>query len=581
LTSVFVALLLLCGAAGARGAAAGGDPHHLLETLAAKPKHGFVIAGAYMPVLNPYEAEHVFPLPGEPAYDALMFSVGLKRTAESGTVRFEVLLEDDSGEPAESARTIRAPAAKQEPVSLFRRELSEPGWVDVRVDLPERGQAGRRLVFRKSLVDGSLARFLLSAFGDPVLLPSAIRRRPSIVLLSIDTLRADYLGAYGRKRAHTPALDRLAREGTLYENAYSPSTWTSPAHAALMHGLYPSALARRQSEEANEKPLLAERLRASGYRTAAFTGGGYLAGVFGLEGGFGTYYTFEQPSTATEGCSPERFDGEEVFGRAAKWLAGNADLPFFLFIHTYDAHDRCPVVPAAELSRFRGRWDPGEDGRRAVLSHYEELIAGVDRRVGTLLAEIERLGIADSTLVLVTSDHGEAFWEHGLFGHGCEKKPYRELARVPLILRLPGVVPAGGRIEEPVSLVDVMPTVLGLAGLAAPPTLSGRALPLGAVPAAAAPRPVFVHCADLLAVRSGPYRLLTSRTGAFPDEVYDLENDPGEKKNLAGKDRALDAALRALAAEYWSRAEPDAGGTRLEGIDEKTWERLRALGYLE
>ena len=297
--------------------------------------------------------------------------------------------------------------------------------------------------------------------------------------------------------------------------------------------------------------------------------------------GFGTYFTFLQPQPTPGVCQPDRFDGPEVLHRGIAWLRSHADAPFFLFLHTYDVHDRCPVRPA-RLATYQPWEDPGPKGRLRLIQYYDKLVSQTDQRLGALYNEIERLGIADSTLVIVTSDHGEAFWEHNFFGHGCRWKPYEELVRVPLVLRAPHTVPGGKRIEEPVSILDLAPTILSLTGLPVPASMQGRPLPGLGLLRDRETRPIYVHCGDSLAVRSGAHKLITSGEGKFPDEIYNVADDPAERTNLLGEDPTIDAELRSYAAAYWKiGASTDHDSIEPGDLDEPTRQRLRALGYVD
>ena len=242
---------------------------------------------------------------------------------------------------------------------------------------------GAQILFVKTLVTGARESVRDAVWGEPMLLSGAPPGRPSIVLVSIDTLRADHVGAYGYEKARTPTLDALARGAVWYANAYSASTWTYPSHAALLRGIYPShlpplerkdkgGLTAAQIREAMPTSI-AQVLAAAGYRTAAFTGGGYVSSLWLFANGFDSYYAFQRPSTAR--CSPDRFDGPEVFRRAGHRLRNNGHFPFFLFVHTYDAHDRCEVWPAN--LRPADSWpDPGPE----VIESFPNTTASLRRR---------------------------------------------------------------------------------------------------------------------------------------------------------------------------------------------------------
>jgi arylsulfatase A-like enzyme len=284
-------------------------------------------------------------------------------------------------------------------------------------------------------------------------------------------------------------------------------------------------------------------------------------------------YMFNQAPVTSGHCDAARFDGEAVFSRTTRWLQHHARAPFFLFVHTYEPHDRCPFL--------RGKGDlfgwgfEGAEGRRKALDYYDGLVAKTDELMGALLREIDRLGLTNTTLIAVTSDHGEGFAEHGIIGHGSPVKPYEEIARVPLILRYPGVLKAGERVATPVSAIDLAPSILALLKIPTKARTDGGLLP--GISEAAAAKPVFVQSDDILAVRNARHKLITTRTGTFADEVYDLQEDPAEKKNIAASDAAVTAALKRQAADYWERASPGSGKPpALDHLDSETKEDVNA-----
>jgi len=427
-----------------------------------------------------------------------------------------------------------------------------------------------------------------------MLLPAAPARLPSVILVSLDTLRADRVGAYGRESARTRALDRLAGEGVQYERAYAPSTWTIPSHASLFYGAYlpdtPGVLREThqvpQTAELPDRPI-AEILRGAGYLTAGFTGGGFLGYPWDFARGFDTYFSYLQSGGVADLCGPQRFDGPEVFRRATEWLRRNHEAPFFLFVHSYDVHDRCPFFQPDVVRPKGNPFDAAPSLERAdhqkVIDYYDQLIEEMDGRLAGLLAALDTLGRRDDTLVIVTSDHGEALFEHGISAHGCDLKPYEELARVPLLVRLPGRAPAGERIADPVSLIDVAPSILALLGLPPEPGIPGGVLPGLGLPATPGPsQPVYTHCGTALAVWRGKHKLITWRDRRESDEIYDLSRDPNERTNLGSSDPNA-SQLSADADVFWKTAPvhpstPAQNAEKLE-LDEVTRQRLRDLGY--
>jgi arylsulfatase A-like enzyme len=435
------------------------------------------------------------------------------------------------------------------------------------------------------------------------MLVSAVRsRRPSVILVSLDTLQADKLGAYGHSKARTSALDRLAAEGVLFERTYSPSTWTVPSHASLFYGAYlqdtPAMMRGREIVSADaalpERPI-SSILRDAGFVTAGFTGGGFFTYPWDFMTGFETYFAYPQPPETNDACDPRRFDGAEVFRRATEWLRGNHQAPFFLFVHTYDVHDRCPfLIPRSDLPFANWpRFSP--EKRQRLYDYYDDLIAKVDHRMAEFFATVDELGLRDDTLLVVTSDHGEVLSENRINGHGCNWRqywreayvpsPYEELTRVPLLMRFPGRFPAGTRVQTAVSLVDVPTTILALLSLPPEPMMSGDLLPGLGLPGARSPsEPIYSHCGEELAVWRGRYKLITTLDARRPDQFYDVMRDPDERTPLSRDSEPTFDVLIADAEAFWKRTpRPGAPGAEVKEVelDEAAKRRLRALGYLE
>jgi arylsulfatase A-like enzyme len=559
-------------------------PYRFVDHDASGHTYSLKIDGSLQRVLNPSESTQAFPLPSAAASPAIDFSVGVDPSAGEARVRFEITL----GTPDAAA------------LQLYQQEAAPGRWLHERVTIPATG-AGATLTFRRTVVSGGPEVLAKSAWGNPLVLPDGsptTATGPTVILISLDTLRADRLGSYGSTQASTPALDDFADSGALYERAYSPSTWTLPSHKSLLYGLFPIALDRPAA-----RPL-AGMLQARGYLTAGFTGGGFVSDFFGFDRGFDSYYMYSRHGG--DDCGVDRFDGAEVFRRATEWLREHPHTASFLFIHTYDVHDTCPFRTKG-AKPFAPRPDPGATGRAKELAYYNELVAKLDRLFDHFLDDLDALGLATNTLLVVTADHGEAFWEHGFRDHGAGKKPYEELTRVPLMLRWPAVLRAGIRVPEPVSIVAIPPTILALLGSAPDGPMHVAPLPglglrfpgtdwataavfrlaqrgvlsgVGGLTSRFIP-PVFVHEGNLLAVRTARYKLITAKT-AGAAEIYDLAADPGEVHNIVGRQPAVDEELSALAAAYWEMAAPSAAPTAsTRPLDEETRERLRALGYVD
>jgi arylsulfatase A-like enzyme len=379
----------------------------------------------------------------------------------------------------------------------------------------------------------------------------AAAARPNIVLVTIDTLRADHVGAYGAALAATPRLDALAREGLRFDHAVSPVPLTRPAHASLLTGLYPHEHGLRDNLPHKldpSIPTLARRLQQAGYQTGASVGTFLIGRGSGLEAGFESFSDGAEGGDSDRiGASAER-RASEVSTDALRFLE-RARPPFFLWAHFYDPH--APYDPPAPFPKT-----------------YAGEVAYVDAEAGKLLDAIGSLGFTETTWILVTADHGEGLGEHGEDEHGV--LVYESTLRVPLILKRPG---SSARVEkEPVSLVDVFPTLLEAAGL------SSQANSL----LAPERKPIYFESyygslhfgwAPLRGVREGPLKL----TVAPRSELFDLTADLRESRNLANEHRSearrLHAELQALEARARAAAPP-------ELLEPGAAEKLASLGYV-
>jgi arylsulfatase A-like enzyme/thioredoxin-like negative regulator of GroEL len=388
-----------------------------------------------------------------------------------------------------------------------------------------------------------------------------------IVLVTIDTLRADRVGCYGASEAHTPNLDTIAARGVRFEVAVSPAPLTLPAHASLMTGLDPPGHGVRHNSVhrlGEDIPTLAEHLRTAGYATAAFVGALVLDRRFGLDRGFDHYDDAVGDRVSGPTGFPER-PADAVVDAALTWLGGT-DGRFFLWVHLFDPHVGYRPPPGF-ASAFASR-------------PYEGEIAFADAELGRLLARI-RARFGDAGLAVVaTADHGESLGEHGELTHSYSI--YDATQRIPLLVEGPGL-PAGRVAPGPVSLLDVAPTLLAWAGAAPLPGAAGRDLRELARATEPDGAPIYLETlatqldfgwSPLLGLRAGRFKYIR----APRPELYDLALDPGETRNLADAeparvaelDRRLDQHLRAGPARPPEPAHL-APGER---------ERLRALGYL-
>jgi arylsulfatase A-like enzyme len=409
-----------------------------------------------------------------------------------------------------------------------------------------------------------------------------------IVLVSIDTLRRDHVGAYGYPRPTTPRLDALAGDGLLCEDAVSTSSWTLPAHLSMLTSVAPGVHGGTDLNHGfnHRVPTLAALLRKAGYATQAITSHLYVSAVYGLDDGFDRL-DFHQDRKA-----------DDVAERAIDVLDRVGDRPFFLFLHFYDAHwhydpppDRLQLFETGYKGQVTGLWQDfsRRDPKRlseADVAHLKALYDGeirfVDDSVGRVLDHLKSRGLDASTLVVVTSDHGEEFLDHGSWEH--QKTLYEEVVRIPMLVRGPGV-PAR-REPAQVSLLDVSPTVLSWAGLAVPQAAAGRSL-LGS-PAASEAYGETDHTPDRthkLFLRAGAGRwkaivtLAANGARIAREEWYDLASDPGEQRD-ARPPAAVADAIRGRAIDRWHRDRSGAAAPEVHLTPEQQ-ERLKALGYVD
>jgi len=391
----------------------------------------------------------------------------------------------------------------------------------------------------------------------------------NVLLITLDTTRADHLGCAGRAAARTPNLDRLAASGVRCEAAYSPVPMTLPAHCTILSGLYPPAHQVRNNGSYFLPPAvttLAEILERRGYRTAAVVSSFVLDSRFGLDQGFAAY----DDDFAAGGAKTyeSQRDAAAVFAAFSGWLAGHDGGKFFSWVHFFDPH---------------APYDPPEPYRSAFAdAPYDGEIAFMDHYVGEIVALLEKKQLLKNTLVVIAGDHGEAFGEHGERGH--QVFCYDENLRVPLIFSAPGSLPAGLRLEQKACLADILPTILEYLREPVPPSVQGRSL-LPAMQDKKMPeRDLYLesffareafHCAPIRGIVRGHFKYLDLPR----PELYDLLADPGERRNLvsarAALGRELKTGLHALARRLETGAMESS--RRLTSAERDT---LASLGYI-
>jgi arylsulfatase A-like enzyme len=427
--------------------------------------------------------------------------------------------------------------------------------------------------------------------------PGSPASRPSIILISIDTLRADHLGAYGYARATSPHLDRLAADGVRFADVITQSTRTLASHKSIFAATLPSV--HQLSLEG--RITLAAAFRDAGYDTAAFVDGGFMHSRFGHGNGF-DHYVDSLAEPAPRGGRPVADRGSGGFAtilpEALAWLDGRARRPFLLFLHTYDVH--CPYEPEEEYAHMftGGREAPLDISGMCGKSHFADLeitepVAGwikdlydagirqTDHRIGYLMQELERRDLLASILVVVISDHGESLGERGWFGHN--RLDTAQLF-VPWIMAGPGL-PAGAVIDAPAQLVDLAPTLLDYAGLAPLPETAGTSL-MPVIRGETSLSPARVRVCESKTGRAllqGPWVLEQELESGRPDRLYRRDTDPEAAVNLLGPEEEQAGSILAAWESYAADLSVSAGDLPDEEtpVDEEILRDLRALGYVD
>ncbi len=467
---------------------------------------------------------------------------------------------------------------------------------------------------------------------------SGYRARPNIVLITVDTLRPDHLSCYGYEAITTPAIDRLADQGALFEQAFSDVTWTTPEMASVMTGMYAPRHGLHSSYQrlSRNARTLAEYLRADGFETTAIVGSFPLDSIFGLDQGFRTYDdTFTTPLSIDPEHPPppdsivepvtSRFSDnrdemadflldkaahdayrpdDQVTDTTLRWLSSHRHEPFFLWVHYFGPHEK-----PQETADF-------VETQRRQLADYDRDIVTSDREVGRLLAAMEVAGLFERTAIILHADHGQSLNEHDYFGHG--RYVFDDGQRVPLIIRPPGGLSPGRRITRMVRNLDIMPTVLAFASIAPEGTIDGTNL-LGALRGESIPGPeetyvetylsanhVFSDVIDITADTRLGFRRIGFRTARwklvindpipfadmqdpdpvptelhqryYTEQLYDLRNDPGELHNVLAEHRDVADALRKRVWQVQPRSE---GDLSVVPVNEAVRERLTRLGYVD
>jgi arylsulfatase A-like enzyme len=513
--------------------------------------------------------------------------------------------------------TVRAtPVDESRPVELFSKDYRSATWREEMVDLSAFGGKFVKLdIVAEGRGGGRMALGEMAIRLSPPKITAMGEKKKNVVVVLVDTLRADKLTAYAKTRVKTPAFGKFVKESTLFERCQAPSNWTKPSCATVLTGLYPDTHKARghASRVGSSIKLASEIFRAMGFGTGAFIANGYLAKEFGFGRGWTEYVNFIRENKNTE--------AENVYKKSLDFITANKDKPFFTYIQTIDPH--VPYDPPDEdLKLYDGQTYDGpvrsrstgnllEDfkrkkvelnarDRRRLEALYDGEITYHDRHFGHFLDGLNQLGVLDDTIIVVCSDHGEEFFDHDSVGHGHSL--FQELIHVPLVIRAPGVVPAGKRLTNNVGLADILPTVLAATGVPIPKGMEG--IDLLPVANGVLPDPMNAAFASFFseaddrnlswAVRKGDFKL--KMRGPARTYLYDLSNDPRERVDVDVRYPLALRALRIALGQFigapdkhnWNSqlvatqvvGQPKARDEQAD-MPEDLKQQLRALGYMK
>ena len=387
----------------------------------------------------------------------------------------------------------------------------------------------------------------------------------SVVIITLDTTRADRLSVYGFNGAPMPGIERLARDGVVFDRATSVAPLTLPAHCSLFTGLFPPAHGVRDNADgalSQGHTTLAEILKARGFQTAAFVGSTVLNSDRGLAQGFDYYSSVPRAESPARSATAPQRPADAVMDDALRWIEAHDQDPFLAWVHLYDAHR--PYAPP-------------EPFRSEILDPYVAEIAFADWQIGRLLTALNARHVLDRTIVVVVGDHGESLGEHGERDHGIFV--YESSLQVPLIIRAPGVTP--GRVASLVSQVDLLPTLLNLLGMSAPADVDGVSL-VPALRGQTMPERE-LYAESLYPSRFGwsPLRMVRDTRWKFIDapraELYDLDTDPFELHDIAAQRPNVVAGMRARLVDFAPSTRAASQGAR---PSEDVLRALASLGYI-
>jgi choline-sulfatase len=450
------------------------------------------------------------------------------------------------GAPAGAADVLVRVAADGRPARTVYEGHAQAAWTDAVVDLSAAaGRASRiDLVSRGGEVAWGDPRVVVKAAPAPA--PVAVQPRfDRVFVWMVDTLRADKVHVYNPKtRVQTPTFDAFAADATRFEWAQVPGTWSLPSHASLLTGVYPSVhkAVAAEARLSKEVPFVAEEMRKAGYRTAMYSSNGYISSKWGFDRGWDVNRNFIRESLP---------NGADYLWKTAKpWVMAGLKKREFVYFATIEPHviynpkkeflikywnkpyhgPIKPVQTGVQLGLIKGGKLKINDNDRAYLEALHDAeITGADALFAAFIADLKKAGIYETSAVILVSDHGDEFWEHGSVGHG--HSVYQELVHVPLVIRAPGLFPVGKVVRSDVEIMDLCATLLDLAGIKRVPAVQGTTLlPLALDEVGKGPRAAFtMDGSSMRGLKVARYRLVNAQKM----ELYDELDDPREQKNIA------------------------------------------------
>lgn len=492
--------------------------------------------------------------------------------------------------------------------SLPLNKGESPFFQDEKIDLKDYQGKKVKLILETSLSDKSYPHKDIFSFWFNPLIYVPQLDSPKIILVSLDTLRADHLGCYGYQRDTSPHLDALAKESVLFENVYAQSSWTLPSHTSMLFSLNSASHQVYYNDQRIDPslPSLASILQKAGFLPYAFTGGGYVSYIYGFAKGF---HWYEEPAGGRH-APLARDEAERLAMFTTDWIKKNKDKPFFLFLHTFQIHGPYDTPPPwnQKFLPEKAKWtrialrqylEKDENGPLLTREEIENIIALYDAEIfytdatliKKLIDSLKANGIYDHTLLIVTSDHGEEFYDHKGWLHG--QTLYEEQLRVPLIIKFPHSNYKGKRLTPKVRLIDILPTVMEALNLPYKAKLfEGKSL-LPIVEenekedrtfiSDLAHKDVLDPCPVLIATNSKDLKIIVEKAveGIKNMEIYDLAQDPTEQNNLLRQKRQLGMELLEKLEKYYEQKFSLVRKTGKVILDEKLKEKLKALGYIK